>query len=47
MNGNIANNFGSFDVVFSSGNGSTLKDVPPDTCRHGAGSLPPSECAPG
>ena len=27
MNGNIANNFGSFDVVFSSGNGSTLKDV--------------------
>ena len=27
MNGNIANNFGSFDVVFASGNCSTLKDV--------------------
>ncbi len=27
MAGNITNNFGSFDVVFASGNGSTLKDI--------------------
>ncbi len=27
MAGNITNNFGSFDVVFASGSGSTLKDV--------------------
>ncbi len=27
MAGNITNNFGSFDVAFASGNGSTLKDI--------------------
>ncbi len=27
MAGNITNNFGSFDVTFASGNGSTLKDI--------------------